>query len=287
MRNEEIDAILEGVAQEEKHLRSLQLADMKKGWDEQLALKKTMKLEGRAKEKSDFHTGPTMVFAGEDKLYPQRKAAQQEQMRRWTQEDIDTRARQKAREQTEENARADLARQIDDFREAQEMEEERMRKELTRRILQENGDIAELRAKLRAQQEAEDDSDRNNTLVLDNDATLDENGYPTSKDAFRGLTPGQRRQILLENEELLRLKREREAQEKAEEEAWFRENLRMQRAMAQAELEEQEMRAKLKADVCNTLAQQVAEKNQRDTNEDDNYGRIGGDFYAKFGTSCR
>ncbi|CAE7448474.1 unnamed protein product [Symbiodinium microadriaticum] len=287
MRNEEIDAILEAVAQEEKQLRSMQLADMKKGWDDQLALKKQMKLEGRAKEKSDFHTGPTMEFRGEDKLYPQRKAAQQEQMRRWTQEDMDARARQKAREMAEEIARAELARQIDEFREQQEREEERMRKELTKKILQENGDIAELRAKLRAQQEADNDLDPNNTLVLDNDATLDEYGYPTSKDGFRGLTPGQRKQLLMENEELIRLKKLKEVQDKADDDAWYREGLRMQRAMAQAELEEQEMRTKLKAEISDTLAQQVSEKNRRDDSSDNAYGKIEGDFYAKFGTSCR
>lgn len=144
LRNEEIDNILEAVAQEEKYLRKLQLADMKKGWDDQLSLKNSAKKDGRASEIDDFKNGPTMDFAGEDKLYPQRKAAQQEQMRRWTQEDVEARARQKAREQEEERVRAELARNIDEFRDQQEREEERMRKELTRRILQENGDVSEV-----------------------------------------------------------------------------------------------------------------------------------------------
>jgi superfamily II RNA helicase len=141
LRNEEIDCILEAVAQEEKYLRQLQLADMKKGWDDQLTFKTNAKKDGRAREIDDFKNGPTMDFAGEDKLYPQRKAAQQAQMRRWTQEDVEARARQKAKEMEEERVRAELARNIDEFREQQEREEERMRKELTKRILQENGDV--------------------------------------------------------------------------------------------------------------------------------------------------
>jgi len=288
LRNEEIDNILEGVAQEEKYLRQLQMADLRKGWDDQLAQAKQDKYDGRAREKDDHNNGPTMEFAGEDKLYPQRKKAMQDQVRRWTQEDVEARARQKAQEMEDDRMRAELTRNIDLFREEQEREEERMRKELTRKILQENGDIAELRRQLRAKEDADDDADRNNTLVLDGDAELDEFGYPTSKDGFRGYTPSQQRQLLLENEELIRLKKQREQDEKDEEDAWYREGLRMQRAMAQAELEEAEMRARLKDDMNATLAEQVREaKDKNSLAADDSYGKIEGDFYAKFGTSCR
>jgi len=67
--------------------------------------------------------------------------------------------------------------------------------------------LAEIRAKLREEERSANDKDLNNSIVLDADAVLDENGYVVGKDGFRGYTPGQRRQILLENEELIRLKR--------------------------------------------------------------------------------
>jgi len=207
MRNEEIESVLEAVAQEERHLRALQTADIKKGWDEQIKMKRQAKSDGRAKEIDDFHNVPTMQFAGEDRLHDERKKAQQEQMRRWTQEDIDMRAYNLAKEKEEDMARAELNRAIDEFREQQAREEAIMRKELTRQILAENSELAEIRAKLREEERSANDKDLNNSIVLDADAVLDENGYVVGKDGFRGYTPGQRRQILLENEELIRLKR--------------------------------------------------------------------------------
>lgn len=76
-------------------------------------------------------------------------------------------------------------------------------------------------------------SDRNCTLLLGQDAVTDENGNVSNKDSFRGYTKGQQKQLLMENEELIRLKKERDLQEKMEDEDWHRESLRLQRVMAQ------------------------------------------------------
>jgi hypothetical protein len=83
----------------------------------------------------------------------------------------------------------------------------------------------------------------------------------------------------------LREAKEREKQNDAD---WYRESLRLQRAMAQAELDEQNLREQLRQDQLATLREQTQQANDRkSTSRSDQFGTISGDFYAKFGTSCR
>lgn len=58
--------------------------------------------------------------------------------------------------------------------------------------------------------------------------------------------------------------------------------------MAQTELNEQTLRKQLLQDQLDTLQQQCKEENERKAQRKvDQFGTITGDFYAKFGTSCR
>lgn len=137
---------------------------------------------------------------------------------------------------------------------------------------------------------------------------MDEDGYCKSKDAFRGYSKAQMKQMLLENEDLIRQKRSvccldfyslsltpilshhREAKEleKQMDADWYRESLRLQRTMAQAELDEHNLREQLRQDQLATLRQQAKEAAERKAiDRTDKFGTITGDFYAKFGTSCR
>lgn len=141
LKNDEIEAVLDSIAQEEKRLRALQAAELKKQWDEQATTKKLNLTQARSKEINDFHQDPTMTFIGEDKYSAQRKQQQQEQMRRWVQEDLELKAYNEAKLREEDAARAELNRAIDNYRAAQEEEEANMRKELTRRILEENREV--------------------------------------------------------------------------------------------------------------------------------------------------
>jgi hypothetical protein len=138
LRNEEIESILDAIAEEEKQLRAQAAADMKRQWDDQANFKKTMKAETRAKEIDDFRNGPSMQFAGEDKLHSDRKRAQQEQVRKWTDEDRQIREDRAAKQREEDLARHALSESLAEFRAAQEAEEANMKKELTMRILAEN-----------------------------------------------------------------------------------------------------------------------------------------------------
>jgi hypothetical protein len=116
----------------------MQAADLKKQWDDQSSTKRFQQTEGRLKEIADFHQDPSMTFAGEDKQHAQRRREQQAQMKRWTQEDLELKAYNEAKLRDEDQARAELNRAVDQYRGEQEQEEANMRKELTRRILEEN-----------------------------------------------------------------------------------------------------------------------------------------------------
>jgi hypothetical protein len=130
--------------------------------------------------------------------------------------------------------------------------------------------------------------DRNCTLMLGEDATTDESGFVSKKDSFRGYTKGQQKQILMENEELIRLRKDMSDQEKQEDEQWYRESLRLQRVMAQVELENERVRTAYNDDTQAYLRSQVDEAKAKTKMESSaDYGIIEGDFFAKFGTSCR
>jgi hypothetical protein len=110
----------------------------------------------------------------------------------------------------------------------------------------------------------------------------------SKKDSFRGYTKGQQKQLLMENEELVRLKKERDDQDRTDDENWYRESLRLQRVMAQVELENERVRAAYNEDTQAFLRNQVDEAKSRTKMESDtDYGKIEGDFFSKFGTNCR
>jgi hypothetical protein len=225
IRNDEIESVLDSIEQEEKRLRAMQAAELRKQWDDQSSTKKFQQTQGRMKEIADFHQDPSMTFAGEDKQHAQRRREQQEQVRRWTQEDLELKAYNEAKLREEDQARAELNRAVDQYRAGQEQDEANMRKELTRRILEENQAVsvsllllssvrpltsaqaAAARAQAARDAKAADGRDLNNSISFNGDTSLDENGYCRTKDAFRGYSKGQMKQMLLENEDLIRQKR--------------------------------------------------------------------------------
>jgi len=71
---------------------------------------------------------------------------------------------------------------------------------------------------------------------------MDEYGRITRKDMFKGFTEAQRRKILLENEELLRIKRESKQEERRFESDWALQQYLSSRAMEEAHLEETYLR---------------------------------------------
>jgi len=71
---------------------------------------------------------------------------------------------------------------------------------------------------------------------------MDEYGRIIRKDMFRGFTEPQRRQMLLENEQLLQLKRERLAQERGNDNEWAIQSVLSSKSMEDAALQEKYLR---------------------------------------------
>lgn len=287
-RNAEIEEMLQKIASDEEEMRRRKAAEMKYEWDAQIKEKKLLKKTTRENEIDSFKNDTPMTFAGDDPYYEDRIAQQREQIRRWTEEDLEYKEYTRQKEKEEDMAQAQLNLTIDEMLHQQQMEEDRLKKEVTRRILSENNELGELKKRLKEEELRRNDEDRNCTLVFGEDAVTDEFGNVSTRDSFRGYTKGQQKQLLMENEELIRLRKEREEQEKKEEEDWYRESLRLQRLMAEAELENERVRSAYNAETQEYLRNQVEEAKSRTKMDDDTgYGKIEGDFFAKFGTSCR
>ena len=86
---------------------------------------------------------------------------------------------------------------------------------------------------------------------------MDEYGRIVRKDMFKGFTEGQRRKILLENEELLRIKHERDEEERSYERDWAMQQYMSSRAMEEAYLEETYLRNREKEKHLDILERQI------------------------------
>ena len=141
-RNADIDAILEKVATDEEFLRRQKAAQMREEWNAQIQEKEFLRKKGRQSEIDSFKNDTPMEFAGDDPLHIDRVAQQREQIRRWTEEDLADREWRKQREREEDMAQAQLNLTIDEMRLQQQMEEDRLKKEVTRKILMENNEVS-------------------------------------------------------------------------------------------------------------------------------------------------
>lgn len=129
LRNEEYDRILQAAADEEAYMRKLQDDDVRRTWDEQMALKQQPQVE---EPPSDFAIGH------EDPHSKERERAQKEQMARWSREQALQDRQKKRHEKNEDLAYADMLRAIDDIRGRAEDEEALMRKDMTRQLRDDN-----------------------------------------------------------------------------------------------------------------------------------------------------
>ena len=129
LRNEEYDRILQAAADEEAYMRKLQDEEVRRTWDEQMAHKKQPQVE---EPPSDFAIGH------EDPYAKERERAQKEQMARWAREQTLQDRQRKKHEKDEDMAYADMLRAIDDIRGRAEDEEAQMRKEMTRKLREDN-----------------------------------------------------------------------------------------------------------------------------------------------------
>jgi hypothetical protein len=142
-RNAEIDVILEKVATDEEALRRQKAAQMRAEWNAQIQEKEFLRKQGRQSEIDSFQNDTPMEFAGDDPLHDERVTQQRDQIRRWTDEDLEEREWRRQRERDEDMAQAQLNLTIDEMRLQQQVEEDRLKKEVTRKILSENTEVNE------------------------------------------------------------------------------------------------------------------------------------------------
>jgi small-conductance mechanosensitive channel len=130
-RNEEYSRILEQAAKEEDELRKAHMEELKASW--------ARDAEQRRRNKAE-EEGPSITsFIGhEDTGREERIRAQKEQLKRWLIEQANEHANRSMRDRQEDLAYADMLRAVAEVQEQAENEESMLRKELERRIGDEN-----------------------------------------------------------------------------------------------------------------------------------------------------
>jgi RIB43A len=119
-------------------------------------------------------------------------------------------------------------------------------------------------------------------------AAMDEYGRITRRDMFKGYTAEQRHRIMMDNEEVIRMRREALYSEKRDNDNWVLMQLAQTRAMEQALYEERRLREEMEAEQMATLRGQVADADERKRIERrDRFGGIGEEFFDGFGRDCR
>lgn len=114
------------------------MKELKKSWEDAAVHKKLNSVKEPDYIPSKFGPSSFQVFDGEDVLAEERAKLKKEQMQRWTQEQIVEHAMMKQNSLEEDNAYAEMLRQIDAIREQVDQEEKAMHKDLIEQVAAEN-----------------------------------------------------------------------------------------------------------------------------------------------------
>ena len=208
----EIERILETVAEEERAIRKNDQETLKKDW--QQAIQHKYDRDNAVVPESEPGLASAQRFVGEDTFAEDRKRLQREQMRNWTQQELDEKSRQVNVNRVEDAKYHEMMCAIADIRESIEKEEQDMRYSLKQNVNQANSQLAQQQRYQRqrenrpyAQLESQEILQAT-TLQLPTDRALavDGEGRINRRDMFRGYSDAQRRRILQENEDIIRQK---------------------------------------------------------------------------------
>lgn len=212
LRSLEIQRLLDGFAEEEQRMLSEKKRELANAWKQSVATKKSVLPESSSYRPEELSLPP---LAGEDIYHDERVKAQQNQMRRWVQEQVDLKVHQQAVEKAREDKYVEMMRAIADIREAAEREEDEMRKYMTLSVKEQNEELARIQRDLRRKENSIFDNMSKEEILAattlsipDNgDLAIDEHGRILRRDMFRGYTDEQRKRILLDNENIRNQKR--------------------------------------------------------------------------------
>jgi len=292
LKNTEIERVLAAAVQEEKDMRSYQMSEMRKSWDEAVELRR-LRDEIQSKDIDFDRVGMAAAvnFAGEDINRGERLSQQKAQVRTWVSEAISEKDFRRSIEKEENDNYLDILRRIDETREESERDEAQYKRNIRMKFAAENTAVMMAKKEEIRKSREEDLSVTPSNLpivVEDKNLAMDSSGRIVRKDMFKGFTADQQRTILASNAAELQAKRDRFAAEKEEDRRWALQTSISVRAMEQANQDEDDIRAIRKQNQLNDLKMQIAQQtNRRNEWESARFGSVGEAFFGGFGTSGR
>ena len=228
------------------------------------------------------------VFSGQDESFREMKKVHQEQIRVWADDAVATKQQEQAQQAREDEEYAIFVRDQDDMLKYQLDKSVQNRQRVEQEIFFHNLELAR-QANARKQQENKNDTHAQAFPLLAEDTGMQvnvENPNRFRPDHYKGLSPEQSQQILLENQMVLAEKRRLEHFRDEEEREWAQENLKMIKKMEEADALQQQ-----KAKEENDLQREILLKQRLDLikrkEAEKKKEEIGSQFFCRFGQSCR
>ena len=146
IRQMEIERVLEAAAEEERMLKQYTANEVKRNWEAAIERKKNVVPETEL-DPAKSGASAAQNFAGNDPNKLQRVRLQQEQMRRWVQEQVAEKAYLQQIDKDSSKSYSDMLKAIEEIRDVAEKEEQDMRKYLMRSVKEQNDVSAASRSK--------------------------------------------------------------------------------------------------------------------------------------------
>lgn len=293
LKAEEIERVLSAAMEEEKAMRAFNMEVTRKSWDEMLDAKRTQTAidSGPDIDLNRCGMASATKFAGEDSGGMERIRAQQQQIRRWTSEQISEKNLRRSWDEEEDQQQAEIMRKIDAVREESEREEAIVKRGIRMKFAAENTAVMRARKEKEAKERADDMAAPSQNLAIvveDKNLAMDAGGRIIRKDMFKGFTAAQNRTILMSNRGEVQNKRDREQAERDMDRDWALQTHVSLRAMEQANQEDRDTRGQRKEAHLNMLRQQIEDQARgRREWETARFGAVGEGFFQGFGTSGR
>ena len=297
LKSLEIERVLEEAKEEERLMREFQKAQLKESWDNAVSEHQYIKAQPEV-FLDPLKAGPSAAqkFAGSDPNRGSRLRAQQDQMRRWIQEQMHEKAEAASTANDGDIAYGNMMKAVEEIRDAADIEEKEMKSYLNKTVTESNAAL--IAAKRQRAIDASADWDRltpqqqaaasSIDLRECENLAMDENGRIARRDAFRGYSQAQVRHIIQENEDLLTLKRQQDTASDDADDVWVKQQQMQMQAMEHANYMENAMRESETQLNLEVLKQQIAlQKQRRNNSNKERFGSITSGFFDQFGQDCR
>lgn len=146
IRQLEIERVLEAAAEEERMLKQFTANEVRRNWESAIEMKRNVVPE-TVPDPLVSGASAAQNFAGNDPNKVERIRMQQEQMRRWVQEQVAEKAHLSQMDKESSKSYSDMLKAIEEIRDVAEKEEQDMRKYLMRSVKEQNDVLAASRHK--------------------------------------------------------------------------------------------------------------------------------------------